>query len=90
VPFYGPCPDDPDFSKSKAAVLAIYGENDDLANPSRDAAIAALDAAGLTHEVKTFAGAGHGFFNDTSPRYNEQAAHEAYASVLNWFSKHLV
>lgn len=90
VPFYGPCPDHPDFSKSDAAVLAIYGENDDLANPSRDTAIAALDAAGLTHKVKIFPGAGHGFFNDTSPRYNEQAAKAAYALVLDWFSKQLV
>jgi carboxymethylenebutenolidase len=39
--------------------------------------------------VKTFAGAGHGFFNDTSPRYHEQAATEAYALVLDWFAKHL-
>jgi carboxymethylenebutenolidase len=89
VPFYGPCPDDADFSGSDAAVLAIYGENDDLANSSRDAATAALEAAGLTHKVETFAGAGHGFFNDTSPRYHEQAATEAYALVLDWFEEHL-
>lgn len=40
--------------------------------------------------MKIFRGAGHGSFNDTSPRYSEQAAKEAYADVLDWFAKHLV
>jgi carboxymethylenebutenolidase len=39
--------------------------------------------------VKTFAGADHGFFNDTGARYNEAAATEAYALVLDWFADHL-
>jgi carboxymethylenebutenolidase len=89
VPFYGPLPTDPDFSGSRAAVLAIYGELDSRVNATRDAASQALDAAGLTHEVKTFAGADHGFFNDTGPRYNEAAATEAYALVLDWFAEHV-
>ena len=65
VPFYGPAPDAPDFSRSKAAVLAIYGELDDRVNGTRDTAVSALTRAGLTHEVRTFPGADHGFFNDT-------------------------
>jgi carboxymethylenebutenolidase len=39
--------------------------------------------------VKTFTGADHGFFNDTGARYNEAAATEAYADVLDWFAQHL-
>jgi carboxymethylenebutenolidase len=89
VPFYGPAPADADFSGSRAAVLAIYGELDARVNATRDGASAALDAAGLTHEVKTFAGADHGFFNDTGARYNETASTEAYALVLDWFADHL-
>jgi len=90
VPFYGTPPADADFSGSSgAAVLAIYGELDARVNATRDAATAALEAAGLTHEVKTFAGADHGFFNDTGARYNEAAATEAYADVLDWFAEHL-
>jgi dienelactone hydrolase len=30
------------------------------------------------------------FFNDTGLRYNEQAAREAYAAVLDWFGRYLV
>ena len=48
VPFYGPAPENADFSKAKAAVLAIYGEQDERVNATRDRAEAALKAAGLT------------------------------------------
>jgi carboxymethylenebutenolidase len=89
VPFYGPAPDNPDFTGSQAAVLAIYAGLDDRVNASRDRAIAALDAAGLTYEVKTFDGVDHAFFNDTGPRYNAAAATEAYALVLDWLGQHL-
>jgi len=88
APFYGTV-DSPDFSGSEAAVLAVYGELDARVNATRDAATAALEAAGLTHEIRTFPGADHAFFNDTGPRYNEAAATEAYAAVLAWFETHL-
>jgi carboxymethylenebutenolidase len=89
VPFYGPLPDGADFSGSKAAVLAVYGETDARVNASRDAARAALEQAGLTHEIVTYPGAGHAFFNDTGPRYDQQAATQAYQRVLDWFGRHL-
>jgi carboxymethylenebutenolidase len=75
APFYGPLPDGADFSGSpNAAVLGVYAEQDDRVNATRDAATAALERAGLTHEIVTYQGAGHAFFNDTSPRYNQAAA----------------
>jgi carboxymethylenebutenolidase len=89
APFYGPAPDNPDFSRSKAAVLAIYGELDSRVNATRDGAVAALEEAGLKHEVRTFPGADHAFFNETGPRYNEAAATEAYQAVLDWFHTYL-
>jgi carboxymethylenebutenolidase len=89
VPFYGPAPDAPDFSRAKAAVLAIYAGNDARVNASRDRAAAALESAGLVHEVRTFPDVDHAFFNDTGQRYNEAAATEAYAAVLAWFTQHL-
>ena len=89
VPFYGPIPENPDFSRARAAVLAVYAERDSRVNATRDAATAALRQAGLTHEVRTFAGVDHAFFNDTGPRYNEQAAKDAYATLLSWFGRHL-
>jgi carboxymethylenebutenolidase len=90
APFYGPAPAAPDFSKAKAAVLAVYGELDGRVNASRDAARAALEAAGLTYEIKTYPGADHAFFNDTGPRYNEAAATQAKADLDAWLEEHLV
>jgi carboxymethylenebutenolidase len=89
VPFYGLLPDGADFTGATAAVLAVYAGLDTRVNASRDAAIAALQKAGLVHEVKTFDGADHAFFNDTGPRYNQAAAEQAYAAVLAWFGQHL-
>jgi carboxymethylenebutenolidase len=89
IPFYGPAPDAPDFSRSRAAVLAIYGERDARVNATRDVAVAALRAAGLVHEVRTFAGADHGFFNDTGGRYHADAARQAYRDALGWFGRYL-
>jgi carboxymethylenebutenolidase len=89
VPFYGPAPDAPDFSRSRAAVLAVYGALDNRVNATRDTAEAALRKAGLTYEVRTFPGADHAFFNDTGPRYNATAAADAYRAALDWFSRYL-
>ena len=79
----------PDFSRSRAAVLAIYGELDGRVNATRDTAVSALRRAGLTYEVRTFPGADRGFFNDTGARYNATAAADAYRDVLDWFSRYL-
>ena len=54
-----------------AAVLGVYAGLDARVNAvAADAAVAALEAAGLEHEVRTFEGADHAFFNDTGPRYD--------------------
>ena len=89
APFYGPAPDSPDFSGAKAAGLGIYAEQDDRVNASRDSVKQALERANLTHEIVTYPGVGHAFFNDTGPRYNAEAAAQAYAKVLSWFGTHI-
>lgn len=89
MPFYGPLPEGADFTGDKAAVLAVYAELDTRVNASRDAARAALEAAGLTHEVKTYPGADHAFFNETGQRYNAGAAATALTDVLAWLTAHV-
>ena len=90
VPFYGPVPEGADFAGSRnAAVLGVYGEQDDRVNATRDAAKAALEKGGLTHEIVTFPNAGHAFFNDTGQRYNPIAAASAYERLIGWFGTHL-
>lgn len=90
VPFYGPLPPSPDFSKAKAAVLAFYGETDaPRVNDGIQPAAAALQAAKLPHEIKVEPGAGHAFFNETSERFNATAATDAHTRLLAWFGQYL-
>jgi carboxymethylenebutenolidase len=89
VPFYGPFPAGADLSGADAAVLAVYAGLDTRVNASQADAVAALEAAGLEHEVRTFEGADHAFFNDTGPRYDAAAAADAYEALLAWFGQHL-
>jgi carboxymethylenebutenolidase len=89
VPFYGPAPENADFSKARAAVLGVYAELDERVNATRAQAEAALRKAGLKYEIRTFAGADHAFFNDTGQRYNAKAAGEAWTALLAWFNQYL-
>jgi carboxymethylenebutenolidase len=89
VPFYGPAPHEPRFSGDRAAVLAIYAELDSRVNASRASATAALEAAGLPHEIKTYPGVDHAFFNDTGARYDATQAAAAYADVLAWLGRYV-
>ena len=89
APFYGPFPEGSSLKGSKAAVLGIYGALDSRVNASKPAAAAALRAAGVPHQLVTFPGADHAFFNDTGPRYNRTAAEAAYKRVLAWFARYV-
>ncbi|MCX4092605.1 dienelactone hydrolase family protein [Nocardia sp. alder85J] len=89
TPFYGPFPDGGDLSQAEAAVLAIYGGLDQRVGATRPAAIAALEKAGLPHDVFVAEGADHAFFNDTGARYNPAGAAEAWRRVGDWYGKYL-
>jgi carboxymethylenebutenolidase len=89
APFYGTVDAAVDFAGSRAAVLGVYAELDTRVNATRDAAQAALEKAGLVHELRTFPGVNHAFFNDTGARYDATQAAAAYQAVLDWFGQHL-
>jgi carboxymethylenebutenolidase len=90
VPFYGPAPANPNFSGSpNVAVLGIYAELDSRVNATQQTIRDALDAAGLTYDIKVFPGVDHAFFNDTGARYNAEQAAAAYKAMLDWFAVHL-
>jgi len=89
VPFYGPAPENPNFTRAKAAVLAVYGALDARVDATIPRAEAALRAAGLPYQVRVFDGADHAFFNDTGQRYQPDAARTAWSETLDWFGKYL-
>jgi carboxymethylenebutenolidase len=89
VPFYGPFPEGGNLTGSKAAVLGIYAELDSRVNASRAAARAALRKAKLRHQIVTYPGVDHAFFNPTGSRHDPAAAAAAYRRMLSWFSTHV-
>ena len=89
VPFYGSQPSAADATKIKAPINAQYGELDARITDGWPAFDAALTEARVTHEGHIYKGANHGFHNDTTPRYDEAAAKEAWQHTLDWFNKYL-
>ncbi|MGH3473367.1 MAG: dienelactone hydrolase family protein [Aeromicrobium sp.] len=90
APFYGTTPvDGADFSDSEAAVLGVYAELDGRVNMTRESAKTALEDAGLEHEIVTYPGVDHAFFNATGDAYDKNQAEKAYAKVVSWFGEHL-
>jgi carboxymethylenebutenolidase len=89
VPFYGVQPNAADTAKIKAPINAQYGELDTRITGGWQAFDAALTANHVPHEGHIYKGANHGFHNDTTPRYDEAAAKEAWQHTLGWFNKYL-
>jgi carboxymethylenebutenolidase len=83
------CPNAEDAAKIKAPLLANYGELDTRITSGWPAFDAALTAAKVPHEGHVYMGANHGFYNDTTPRYDEAAAKLAWQRTLDWFNKYL-
>jgi carboxymethylenebutenolidase len=92
VPFYGPLPSDPSgLAKIKAAVLAIYAEQDTRITASWTAAEEQLKKSGAPYSTKVEPGVGHAFHNDTNgaTRYGPAQAQDAWVATIEWFRKYL-
>jgi len=89
VPFYGNQPSAEDAAKIKAPLLIHYAEHDDRINAGWPAFEAALKAHGVSYQEFTYPGTQHGFNNDTTPRYDADAAKLAWSRTIEFFGKHL-
>jgi carboxymethylenebutenolidase len=89
VAFYGPNPPLEDVPNIRAAVLGIYGAEDQRITGQEPDLEAALEEANITHEMEAFEGANHAFFNDTGQNFNAEAAKEAWSYTLEWFDQYV-
>jgi carboxymethylenebutenolidase len=89
VPFYGAQPSSADAAKIKAPINAQYAELDTRLTAGWPAFDAALTAANVPHEGHVYMATNHGFHNDTTPRYDDAAAKEAWQRTLAWFDMYL-
>jgi carboxymethylenebutenolidase len=89
VPFYGNQVPAADVPKIKAAMLIHYAENDERINAGWPAYEAALKANNVRYEGYIYPGTQHGFNNDTTPRFDANAAKLAWSRTVAHFKKYL-
>ncbi|MGH8316056.1 MAG: dienelactone hydrolase family protein [Steroidobacterales bacterium] len=89
VPFYGNQPPAADVPKIHAPLLIHYAETDERINAGWPAYEAALKENKKKYEVFIYPGTQHGFNNDTTPRYDAEAATLAWSRTVTFFKKHL-
>lgn len=89
APFYGNAAPTEDVPKIKAEMLVVLAANDERINAGWPAYEAALKRAGVQYAVYQPEGTQHGFNNDTTPRYDEDAAREAWKRTLALFNRTL-
>ncbi|MEQ8968349.1 MAG: YghX family hydrolase [Azospirillaceae bacterium] len=89
VPFYGRQADVADVPAIEAPLMLHYAGLDDRINAGFPAYEEALLANGKEFSVHVYPGVNHGFHNDTTPRYDAEAAELAWARTLAFFETHL-
>jgi carboxymethylenebutenolidase len=89
VPFYGSAAEPSQVPAIRAAMMIHYAESDRRINAQREAYEAALQAAGVTYEMHDYPDTGHGFHNNSTPRYVEAAANLAWERTVSWFRRYL-
>jgi carboxymethylenebutenolidase len=89
VPFYGGQPPPEDVAKIRAPLLIHYAEKDDRINAGIPAFQRALEANDVRYQLFTYPGTQHGFNNDTTPRYDKEAADLAWKRTMDFFEQHL-
>lgn len=89
VPFYGMQPRPEDVPRIQAPLLLHYAGLDARVNAGWPAYEAALKAHGKTYEAHLYPGVNHGFHNDSTPRYDKDAAELAWRRSIAWFRRYL-
>ncbi|NNM07373.1 MAG: dienelactone hydrolase family protein [Gemmatimonadetes bacterium] len=89
VPFYGSAPPIEGVANINAPLLIQYASLDERVNAGWPGYQQALDAAGKSYTMHMYEGANHGFHNDTTPRYDEDAARLAEERTIAFFNEHL-
>jgi carboxymethylenebutenolidase len=88
VPFYGGQPTE-NIIDINAPLLLHFGELDKRVNEGWPAYEEALKKHNKEHTAYIYENANHGFHNDTTPRYDREAAELAWNRTINFFKEKL-
>ncbi len=89
APFYGSPPAPEEVARIRAEMLIVLAANDERINGAWPAYEAALKTNGIHYALLQPAATQHGFNNDTTPRYDEAAANEAWSRTIALFERTL-
>lgn len=89
VPFYGSAPPADKVANIKAQMLLHFAGADERTNATWPPFEAGLKAAGVKYEAFKYAGAEHGFNNDSTPRFDAAAAKLAWQRTIDFFNRTL-
>jgi carboxymethylenebutenolidase len=89
VAFYGRHPAGSEAASIEAPLMIHHGELDERVNASWPEFRDGLDKTGKTYERFVYAGANHGFHNDTTPRFDKESADQAWERSVDFFSRYL-
>lgn len=89
VPFYGRQPQAGDVPAIRAPLMLHYAGLDARINEGWPAYEAALKENGKDYQAFFYDGVNHGFHNDTTPRYDPEAAALAWERTMGFFDQHL-
>jgi carboxymethylenebutenolidase len=87
APFYGTAPPLDQVKNIKAEMLIVLADNDERINAGWTGYEAALKEAGVRFELVRPPGTEHGFNNDTTPRFNAEAAKLVWGKTLALFER---
>ncbi|MDN4502860.1 dienelactone hydrolase family protein [Alteromonadaceae bacterium BrNp21-10] len=89
VPFYGSAPDLALVKNIKAPLMVQMGERDERVNGQWPDYEKALKAHNANYQAFTYAGAHHGFHNDSTSRYDKPHAELAWQRTVDFFKQYL-
>ncbi len=89
VPFYGTPAKEPVVRNIKGPLMLQFAELDKRVNKSWPAYEALLKQNKVNYQAFVYPGVNHGFHNDSTGRYNREAAELAWSRTLGFFAKYL-
>lgn len=89
VPYYGTQPNAEETAQINAPLLIHYAELDKRVNAGWTDYEAALKAANKTYEVHFYEGVNHGFHNNSTPRFDKEAADLSWGRTIDFFKEKL-
>ena len=89
VPYYGRQPSNEDAVKIKTPLLLQYAGLDNRVNAGWPAFEKVLKEHKITHEAHFYPEVNHGFHNNTTPRFNKEAADLSWDRIITFFNTYL-